>query len=175
MFSAASRSLTPHVSQLTTLSRLRVPDFHGNIAALVTLRNNADVFHQWRAALTGALERVAEVPNSDDGIQAATDILRSELDQSLLNVKREAARSSAIRTLVSGAKGLALTGIGAVTGAVVTTGLGNPASGSLVGAASGAAIKASESVITYFSGLQERSRARAIWDVMLSFRDADHR
>lgn len=161
------------VSHLTTLSRLQVPDFRGSISTLVNLRANADVFHEWRTALSGALRRVGDVPSDDKGADAAVDILRAELEDSLTHIKQETEKSPALRALALGGKGLILTGIGASAGAAVTTGLGNPAVCALVGAASGAAIKTSEGILSYFAGLKERSKAKAIWDVMLSFRDLD--
>jgi hypothetical protein len=151
------------VSRLSTLSALTLPNFTGDAAALVNLRNS-DLFEGWRTDLLNALSLLAEIPESDSAANEASAVIADLLVSSQDKVLRESRQSGALGALSAGFKGLILTGLGAAGSAAA---LQDP-TGALIG---GAVSTGGEIAMEYIQAARTRSVNSAIWDVLLAFHD----
>lgn len=158
------------ITKLTMFSRLSVPDFSGDVAKLVRLRQDSDAFQSVRDGLTRAMGAVKSLPDSDQSIKDAEDVLSYELQAALFTVAKEATASPALTTLRSGTRALGFTAVGSAVGAGVMAATGSPLTGAIAGLAGGVGTKASELVAAYVGGLKSRRSARAVWDVIMSFK-----
>jgi len=153
-------------ARLAQLGAWNVPLFRADASDLAAVRS-ADRFVEWRSTLTRALDDVAGLPASSNAGDAR-GLLASELAASFSNVKREAARSPALRAMTSGWKGLAFGGVvGAVEGSITGTAWGGAV-------AAGAAIT-SNAVSEYLQAKHVHAENNAVWDVVMSFREWSER
>lgn len=143
------------------LIALPLPDFKGEDLAL--LRAESDEFHEWRTSLARALSYIDGIQYGDDKWQRESEeVLSSELEPVRSRLQRAVDTSPALAAARSGVVNLGYTGIGALSGALVTGGVG----GALAGAA---ATTAAEVGAGYLARLHERRRSRALLAVVMSF------
>jgi hypothetical protein len=79
---------------LSTLGALKVPQMHGSIKTLVKIRKSDDQFAQWREHLSKALLNVAELPDTGAAAKQAANIVASELNQGLAQVRTATEKSA---------------------------------------------------------------------------------
>ncbi|MCC2030894.1 hypothetical protein [Microbacterium allomyrinae] len=156
-------SVSARASRLAQLGRWSVPAFRGDASDLVAIRNS-DRFAEWRSALSRGLDEISKLSDEVDGDTESRGILAEELAASFRGLEHETARSPVLRSLNVGWKGLA---VGGVLGAAEGTLTGN-AMGGLV---TGAAALAGGVIDGYLQAAQKRADAKAVWDVVMSFRD----
>lgn len=176
----SGHSIDGDVSKMTTLARVPVPEFRGDIGALVKMRQEEDAFTEWRGHLKSALSRVESIPQSPQGVREAADVITTEMTRSAHAIGKAVRKSPFMAGLQTGQKGLGLTALGAVTGAMVTSAIApasavGPFVGAAAGAASGITKSAAEAGMAYFAAARARNRERAVLNVMLTFRSLDSR
>jgi hypothetical protein len=164
----ARRYSDRRATRLDLLARLELPNFSSGTESLVELRQAVAPFAQFRVDLTRALDDVAALPESDDAVEIAQEIIATELEGSLSAVRAETRRSS-LHGLVAGVRNLGLRALG--TGAVIAASAvaGDPAGA--VGAAAQLGLdSATDFADEYIEGRRSSRTNRAVKDIILSFR-----
>jgi hypothetical protein len=164
------RTLDARPAELRKLARLSVPDFSADLTELVTLRQHSDSLQEFRNALDQAMAAVATVPDSVDGGQEASALMAEVLSGKLEAVIRDSNQSAISVPLRHVVRTLGFTGVGATAEAVALGTVDQPISGALIGAASGVAMGVAEVLHDFAETIQHRRGARAIGEVITSFR-----
>lgn len=148
--------------RVTTLERLgdfALPDFQTDFSTLLALRRS-DTWERWREALRVGVTVATDVPDTEDGAREASKILLDHVATQLLEIDGEARKSKVLTAARRGTKGFVVSGLGAVSSAVVT---GDPAS-LVAGVAPAIADPAAE----YLAQLFPRRKNRAVLDVLMA-------
>lgn len=152
---------------LQKLVAMTVPKISSNVRELAKIRGSGEEFAEWRSCLAAALNEVRELPESDERwAHEARAIVHSELAPIRERLEKASERSPALVAAKKGFRDFALSGIGALGGAMAGGGLG-PA---LVGAATG---KATEVFVEYLKAKRSRRDSKAILDVTMAFVEPD--
>lgn len=162
---AASASQGIEDLRLRALTSLKVPNIVARGKSLMSLRTSAEEFADWRSALSRALVEIDSLRSADENWELRiNEIVYTELEAIRERLNRIARQSTGLASVTEGAKSLTFAGIGAAAGAT----MGASFFSGLVGAATA---KAAEVGVAYLNSLRERRRAKAVLDLILSFKD----
>lgn len=162
--------LDGRISQANKLANLLVPEYRADPTALVELRRSSEALHNFRQALGASLELILRVPESKAGRREAGEIVVDDLERRLALVRAESNKSPALRAMRGAGRRLAFTGFGAAGGVATLGALGMPLVGAVSGAVTGTAVNAGETIRDLLLARRERRMSRAIWEVVVSFR-----
>lgn len=99
---------------LSNLVELSVPDVKGNIAEIVSIRNDSEGLAGWRAAASRAAASIDRTSQNGDQPSAEDQrSFRDELQAELSTLMRESKNSPVLRSLTHGWRGFILAGLGA--------------------------------------------------------------
>jgi hypothetical protein len=148
---------------LNRLLALRVPAIAGMAEQVASLRSHSDEFAEWRIRLAAALSVIDDIEKSNESWAAdARAALTEELSPISERLKKEVAKSPAMRAVTSGMRTFSLAGVGTIVSGL----LGGPVA---VPAASLAAAKAVEAVNTFIDARRQSRANRAVLDLIMAF------
>ncbi|WP_328375714.1 hypothetical protein [Micromonospora zamorensis] len=149
--------------QLRKLLELGLPDFAPDAKTLVSMRQDEEVFADWRHHLSRALDAVDILnPQSEDEMTVARSSVQGEMDLLRRRVESAATKSPAIQSLRAGSTSFGISAVAA--GAAFAVG------GSLPTALASAIVtKGLEGVMSYAKAKREQPTNRAILDLTLLF------
>lgn len=153
-------------ARLARIAEGAVPALKVEATNVVRLRG-ADSFAEWRSALAGAVREASEVSEQEDGIPRAREIVAAELGASFEGVRKEVEGSPGLSKLHIGWRGI---GLGALTGAGGALTTGAPLAAAAAALATGATA-AGAVMEGYLTQIEKRARNRALWDIVMSFKE----
>jgi hypothetical protein len=164
---AGVRNSDLRYSTMCKLAALNVPDISADPRSLIILRDSATEFADWRAALASALTQVQNIGSDNaEWRRSASAVITAELEPYRVKIGREVSRSAFLESVTTGMKSFAFTAIG--------TSAGMAAGGKILPGLTGAAVgKSTELATAYIGAVKKRKKARAIYDLTLSFSDTE--
>lgn len=147
------------VSQMSVLARFPALELSASPQLIADLRRNDESFQQVRAAMHRGFQDVDSIDVGPDGLRQAQGVIYAELHDTFEKVSRMATGGNFVKSYKPTIKSL---GFLALSGVAATVGLTSPAD-----VAIGSLAVPSEVSSAY----RARRDTKAIWDVVLSFRD----
>jgi hypothetical protein len=152
---------------LKKLAALHVPTITG-INNVIALRKSSADFAEWRNRLGEALTYVGELPEDDESVDEAAEVVYARLSDGLSQVQKAVKTSPALQAVQGGLTGFAISGVSAMTTELL---LGNPSVGLVAAASAGGAGAGMviDSGISYLKALLASRKGKLIMDVSMLF------
>lgn len=163
----AGRHLDGRIARVDVLASVDVPHMAPErITELIAVRASSDAYQMLRTHVKDALRDVTQLPEGDDAIRVAGDILYEELNSSLARVQSSIRQSPVLSAMKHGLKSLTLRAISAGVGVAAS---GNDGVSARAIIAQAVADQGGDTVDDYLKRLRNRRTDKAILGLVTAF------